>query len=109
MQIYITFIHFYYNRYIIEKNTGKETLDPERLVEYNPKLKEVTPQTRIAYAKFKLPKIKQEFDQVDKGVRKDSVDEGKGKPRVSIGDDDVFKSSGVSWKKMFFPDFLIFY
>lgn len=72
-------------------------MDPERLVEYNPKLSEVAPAMRVAYTKFKLPKIKQEFEQVNQGMRKDSVDEGKGRPRTSTGDDDVFKAVNAAW------------
>jgi len=83
---------FFVNRYIIEKN---KELDPERLVEYNPKLSEVTPATRVAYAKFKMPKIKLEFEEVGSGARKDSIDKGRGAPRSSTGDDDVFTGNPV--------------
>lgn len=40
------------------------SLDPNRLVEYNPNLSEVTPTTRIAYAKFMMKRIKQ-IDEVE--------------------------------------------
>lgn len=35
-------------------NTDLASLDPERLLDYNPNLSGVTPTTRIAYAKFML-------------------------------------------------------
>ncbi|XP_026279150.1 transient receptor potential protein [Frankliniella occidentalis] len=50
-------------RYILE-NQGEalQSMDPERLLEYNPKLSLVSPAARVAYAKFKMSKIKQEYD-----------------------------------------------
>lgn len=45
-------------------NSDLASLDPNRLVEYNPNLSEVTPTTRIAYAKFMMKRIKQ-IDEVE--------------------------------------------
>lgn len=39
-------------------NSDLASLDPNRLVEYNPNLSEVTPTTRIAYAKFMMSRTK---------------------------------------------------
>ncbi|XP_054291053.1 transient receptor potential protein-like [Macrosteles quadrilineatus] len=67
-------------RHIIE---NKADMDPERLVEYNPMLSTVSPATRVAYAKFKMPKIKQEFDQKETS--------GASETNSQAGDDDVFQ------------------
>lgn len=49
-------------RHIIEHATGAlAAMDPEKLVDYNPKLSAVSPATRVAYAKFKIKQIKSEF------------------------------------------------
>ena len=41
-------------RSVVEsERAGLLSLDPNQLVEYNPRLKEYTPATRVAYAKFK--------------------------------------------------------
>jgi transient receptor potential cation channel subfamily C member 4 len=37
-------------------------VDTNRLVEYNPRLQDVSPAARIAYAKFKLQKIRKEYE-----------------------------------------------
>lgn len=37
-----------------QPDSDLESMDPKRLVDYNPNLSEVTPTTRIAYAKFML-------------------------------------------------------
>jgi len=41
---------------------NKANVDTSRLVEYNPRLQDVAPATRIAYAKFKLQKIRKEYE-----------------------------------------------
>lgn len=70
-------------RHIIEnQGTALSTMDPQRLVEYNPMLSTVSPATRVAYAKFKIAKIKQEFDQKEEN---DMSENGSQK-----GDDEVF-------------------
>ena len=46
-------------------------MDPEKLVEYNPQLADINPTARIAYAKFKMNLIKQEYE----GIRGVSLDE----------------------------------
>jgi len=51
-------------RYIIENQAEAfSSMDPEKLIEYNPKLSLVSPAARVAYAKFKMSKIKQEYDK----------------------------------------------
>ncbi|XP_026318010.1 transient receptor potential protein-like [Hyposmocoma kahamanoa] len=42
-------------------NVEARTIDPQKLLEYNPNLQEVTPTTRVAYAKFMRSKIKSDF------------------------------------------------
>lgn len=50
-------------RHIIEnQGSALTSMDPEKLIEYNPKLSEVPPSARVAYAKFKIAKIKQEYE-----------------------------------------------
>lgn len=46
-------------RHIVENKSDAQNTD--QLLEYNPKLVDVTPTTRIAYAKFMTPKIKKEI------------------------------------------------
>lgn len=41
-----------------QSNSDLESMDPKRLLEYNPNLSDVTPTTRIAYAKFMTRKSK---------------------------------------------------
>ncbi|XP_034190948.1 transient receptor potential [Osmia lignaria lignaria] len=41
-----------------QPNSDLSSLDPNRLVDYNPNLSEVSPTTRIAYAKFMMRRIK---------------------------------------------------
>jgi len=43
-----------------QPNSDLESMDPKRLFEYNPNLSDVTPTTRIAYAKFMMSKSKGE-------------------------------------------------
>ncbi|CAG9782512.1 unnamed protein product [Diatraea saccharalis] len=54
-------------------NVQARTIDPQKLLEYNPKLSEVTPTTRVAYAKFMRSKIKSDYKEKEK--QKDSGDE----------------------------------
>jgi len=58
-------------------------MDTERLVEYNPLLAEIAPAARVAYAKFKIPKIKQEYEENTMG--QDEVFENA--PTVDIVDE----------------------
>nr|XP_050860313.1 transient receptor potential protein isoform X5 [Vespula vulgaris] len=53
-------------------NSDLASLDPNRLVEYNPNLSEVTPTTRIAYAKFMMKRIKQ-IDEVEDAEENDKI------------------------------------
>nr|CAD7264600.1 unnamed protein product [Timema shepardi] len=48
---------------IANQSEALATMDPEKLLEYNPKLAVVSPAARVAYAKFKMSKIKQEYDK----------------------------------------------
>lgn len=50
-------------KYIIENQSTIGEIDPEKLLQYNPKLSTVSPATRVAYAKFKLNKIKTEYEK----------------------------------------------
>lgn len=76
-------------RHIIEnQGTAMSTMDPQRLVEYNPMLSTVSPATRVAYAKFKISKIKQEFNQKEAN---DSSENGSQR-----GDDEVFQAGPTS-------------
>ncbi|XP_052749802.1 transient receptor potential protein [Galleria mellonella] len=50
----------------ILENVSSRTIDPQKLLEYNPKLSEVTPTTRVAYAKFMRSKIKSDFTAREK-------------------------------------------
>ncbi|XP_071452842.1 transient receptor potential protein-like [Hetaerina americana] len=50
-------------RHIIQnENSAMKSMDQEKLVQYNPKLNVVPPAARVAYAKFKMTKIKQEYE-----------------------------------------------
>lgn len=83
-------------RYIIEKNAALESMDPEKLVEYNPKLSTVTPAARVAYAKFKISKIKQEFAEKEVRLAKgltDSLSDGNGLNVEKPTEDDVFEKA----------------
>ena len=85
-------------------------MDPEKLVEYNPKLSSVTPATRVAYAKFKFAKIKQEFadkeDRIAKGMG-DSLSEGTGITNVAAVDDDVFEKSPTTTVRVLLGTFKV--
>ncbi|CAA9995354.1 unnamed protein product [Nesidiocoris tenuis] len=61
-------------RHILEhQNQPLNTMDPEKLVDYNPKLSSVSPATRVAYAKFKINKIKTEFQNKEKGMQSETT------------------------------------
>ena len=56
-------------RHILENQVNPlSTMDPQKLVDYNPNLSSVSPAARVAYAKFKIPKIKQEYDHKEEGL-----------------------------------------
>ncbi|XP_049791463.1 transient receptor potential protein [Schistocerca nitens] len=74
-------------RYIIEKQ--KEGLDPEKLLEYNPRLSTLTPSARVAYAKFKISKIRQEYDSGARGSVSSDTARATVEDEVR-GSDDVF-------------------
>ncbi|XP_045778179.1 transient receptor potential protein isoform X2 [Maniola jurtina] len=46
-------------------NVAGRTIDPQKLLQYNPNLSAVTPTTRVAYAKFMRSKIKSDFTTQD--------------------------------------------
>lgn len=46
-----------------QPNSDLASMDPNRLLDYNPNLSEVTPVTRIAYAKFMMGKSKVDEEQ----------------------------------------------
>lgn len=51
-------------RYILDhQKDSLLSMDADKLVEYNPRLANITPAARVAYAKFKIPKIKQEYEE----------------------------------------------
>lgn len=63
-------------RYILDhQKDSLLSMDADKLVEYNPRLANITPAARVAYAKFKIPKIKQEYEE-----------------NTVAGSDDVFES-----------------
>ena len=66
-------------RYILQYHDASPMeMDTEKLVEYNPQLKRMSPTARIAYAKFKMNLIKQEFEGLrDFSVDSDLFDAGK--------------------------------
>ncbi|XP_063831875.1 transient receptor potential protein isoform X1 [Ostrinia nubilalis] len=59
----------------ILENVSARTIDPQKLLEYNPKLSDVTPCTRVAYAKFMRTKIKSDFALREEQKQKGSVEE----------------------------------
>ncbi|XP_075982194.1 transient receptor potential isoform X1 [Anticarsia gemmatalis] len=56
----------------ILENISTRTIDPQKLLEYNPQLSIVSPTTRVAYAKFMRSKIKAEFIKRENRGRSDS-------------------------------------
>ncbi|KAK7864196.1 hypothetical protein R5R35_004107 [Gryllus longicercus] len=76
-------------RYILDNKPSQ--LDPDRLVEYNPRLSDVLPAARVAYATFKKAKIQKEFDQREERqscCSSESLDADGGS---TAGADDVFE------------------
>jgi transient receptor potential cation channel subfamily C len=55
-------------------STALLSMDTEKLVEYNPKLSSVTPATRVAYAKFKGAKLRQEFNEINNKADEDATE-----------------------------------
>nr|AOR81465.1 transient receptor potential [Nilaparvata lugens] len=70
-------------RHIIDHQNDAMNMDPERIIDYNPKLKEFTPATRVAYAKFKIKKIQQEYENKEDGDGTGSISQ---QPTTSEGD-----------------------
>ncbi|EEB10642.1 transient receptor potential protein, putative [Pediculus humanus corporis] len=62
-------------RYIIEKLSSSEALDPEKLVQYNPQLLQMAPAARIAYTKFSRIKITREFAEQEKIINEEIEEE----------------------------------
>ncbi|XP_011630949.1 transient receptor potential protein-like [Pogonomyrmex barbatus] len=54
-----------------QPNSDLASMDPKRLVDYNPNLSDFTPATRIAYAKFMLSKNK--LDEQSEGINNSST------------------------------------
>lgn len=51
-------------RYILDhQKDSLLSMDANKLVEYNPRLADITPAARVAYAKFKIPMIKHEYEE----------------------------------------------
>lgn len=68
-------------RHILEhQKDSLFSMDADKLVEYNPRLADITPAARVAYAKFKIPKIKQEYEE-------NTLEQ------ESVGLDDVFEKA----------------
>uniref|UniRef100_A0A146KZM0 Transient receptor potential protein n=6 Tax=Lygus hesperus TaxID=30085 RepID=A0A146KZM0_LYGHE len=77
-------------RHILEhQKTPMASMDPEKLVDYNPKLSQVSPATRVAYARFKISKIKAEFENSESEIPSETTsvageDESKPPKRDSV-------------------------
>lgn len=54
-------------RHLQTQNSDLASLDPNRLVDYNPNLLEVSPTTRIAYAKFMIGRARPIPEQKEEG------------------------------------------
>ncbi|PSN38237.1 Transient receptor potential protein [Blattella germanica] len=78
-------------------------MDPEKLIEYNPKLSSVTPATRVAYAKFKVAKIKQEYNEQNAIDKQETADEIN-KPSEHSNTSTPNKSNASSTKKRTLSD-----
>ncbi|XP_025422859.1 transient receptor potential protein isoform X1 [Sipha flava] len=77
-------------RYILDhQKDSLMSMDANKLVEYNPLLAEIAPAARVAYAKFKIPKIKQEYEENTIGA--DEVFENA--PSVNVVDETKTKGS----------------
>jgi transient receptor potential cation channel subfamily C len=59
---------------IANHTTALLSMDAEKLVEYNPKLSLVTPATRVAYAKFKVAKLRQEFNEINNKADENAIE-----------------------------------
>lgn len=54
----------------ILENVQARTIDPQKLLQYNPNLSDFTPTTRVAYAKFMRKKIGSDFAEKEKSRKK---------------------------------------
>lgn len=80
-------------RYILDhQKDSLMSMDADKLVEYNPRLADMAPAARVAYAKFKIPKIKQEYDAANVQVGADDVFENA--PTVDVVDETKKGSGG---------------
>ncbi|XP_033196840.1 transient receptor potential protein [Bombus vosnesenskii] len=61
-------------RHLQTQNSDLASLDPNRLVDYNPNLLEVSPTTRIAYAKFMIGRARPIPEQKEEGESKSDVE-----------------------------------
>ncbi|XP_050598746.1 transient receptor potential protein isoform X1 [Bombus affinis] len=61
-------------RHLQTQNSDLASLDPNRLVDYNPNLLEVSPTTRIAYAKFMIGRARPVPEQKEEGESKNDVE-----------------------------------
>ncbi|VVC45806.1 Transient receptor potential channel,Transient receptor potential channel, canonical,Ion transport [Cinara cedri] len=78
-------------RYILDHQKDA-LMDANKLIEYNPLLAEITPMARLAYAKFKIPKIKQEYAE-ENTVGADEVFENA--PAVNVIDETSKTKSSI--------------
>lgn len=80
-------------RYILDhQKDSLMSMDANKLVEYNPLLAEIAPAARVAYAKFKIPKIKQEYEANTVGA--DEVFDGA--PTVDVVDETCKKKESIA-------------
>lgn len=80
-------------RYILDhQKDSLLSMDADKLIEYNPLLAEIAPAARVAYAKFKIPKIKQEYEENTVGV--DDVFENA--PTVDVVDETAARAASKS-------------
>ncbi|CAK9815628.1 Transient receptor potential protein [Anthophora quadrimaculata] len=63
-----------------QQNSDLASMDPNRLIDYNPNLSEVTPTTRIAYAKFMMSRIKVPADEEENAGENQGEGEESAKP-----------------------------
>lgn len=88
-------------RYILDhQKDSLLSMDADKLVEYNPRLANITPAARVAYAKFKIPKIKQEYEEnTVAGAAAGSDDVFESPLAVDVVDETAAVVSGSSGKK----------
>ncbi|KAJ0172577.1 hypothetical protein K1T71_011716 [Dendrolimus kikuchii] len=67
-------------------NVQTRTMDPQKLLEYNPRLSAVSPTTRVAYAKFMRNKMRSDFAEKERKRKTSDISE-------SSMDDEVFEAS----------------